>query len=1109
MLRRCAFLRRGRRGGGSRIPKAYANVQASAAGSAWGKIGRYTDEAREDALHGAWRSAHETVIRDATLAPPDTSPHSSATEEEDDKSANTHNTLSFPTAEDADVFMKALHESLEAERHVPVMELTRNFYNELAKTADEEIDAESTEPQEDKTDEQRADEAAEIQRQFFADFYIAQNFLQEHQRQEFLRAMTTAPESFFVADPSMVLSRTVVRHELERWAARGTHETIAIAPVDWMDGAFVVRPHNTPPPADDTTSSMLLGELNVGPVVAIADSMSKNLQERDSAPSESSDAIAGAVPTVADPQEVSSHAATLLDADTLANILEETTPLHDVSSVSPPKVLLATDALDADVLASLLTDVEPLHENVLVDEVATLASSSHGGDVPPALECNATETAMALTSPSPLTPQSVDLTLLEMQWLQRKISSGSLVDTDLLGLILPLLLVGDVVDQQGTGGQQQPRNLTIATTVKSGERVGNGNAGGDYMLDVQRFLQHEEWMSSQSEKDSMKLMDYTLLTLHRPHDGLKRRGGGGAKQYTTDDDGVNELLSSDSAVAPQMKSTHSFFHQVEQRSIHTIDVLLPHRDHKLPRELLVDAVLCCPRCSGDGLRPRVVLSSDVNAEGRTAANRAFDVVRLAAEKGAASILDELLYCMRLLPPSPLTQPAQDETASLSHPRVVFAVNSMNPMECEAVVCAALERVRQEGKRFSIIHPSKILLPSNMADAALVGGTLSAGWGRGLTEWVAAEGAPSFCDCETLRLETRQEVAAAAWRLHPLEGQCNGSFVVVLERTDCGAHSPQHPNSGQVTKIAQDFSRRRVAVKSVSNNGTYEDCAFSPHTLAVRSLAWNHPGYVVQGGAPLYLKNRSGCIDFRWSGSADAIDLVRSDVTSVHGVQEVSSVLLLALLYVRSANASMLTAACNSAAWRTRQPATTPAEQDAHATLKAVHDRVLKCLSLPHEASLWLTPRIPQSVLVDRQLHASLHSELELLFLVAHVQRSSTQQEDHGEWTLRLQAAGPTDVLVEERLVSVRDSLCFLHRALGLPYQRDDVLKAMSLPLSLGDSPSAPQPLRRTTDQPRRHKHYSSPMERGHNHKIRMLTRKLTLAGGDVPSDGPSSWRRQT
>jgi hypothetical protein len=208
---------------------------------------------------------------------------------------------------------------------------------------------------------------------------------------------------------------------------------------------------------------------------------------------------------------------------------------------------------------------------------------------------------------------------------------------------------------------------------------------------------------------------------------------------------------------------------------------------------------------------------------------------------------------------------------------------------------------------------------------------------------------------------------------------------------------------------------------------------------------------------------------------------------------------------------MLAASCASASWRSRQPSSTPADRSALVCATALVDAAADCLARSC-TMMWLTPRIELEADVHQQLHPSLQAELESLLVVAHVVPTTRRdQSNESGWSVRLDASGPTDAATEERLVSMRDSLCFLHRAVGLPYLRSEVLLALGLPQSTGtDDGSDNYPLQHRSIQRRpHHRQRPTPMDRRHDHRMKKLERKILSAGGDLPSDGPSSWRRRS
>ena len=111
--------------------------------------------------------------------------------------------------------------------------------------------------------------------------------------------------------------------------------------------------------------------------------------------------------------------------------------------------------------------------------------------------------------------------------------------------------------------------------------------------------------------------------------------------------------------------------------------------------------------------------------------------------------------------------------------VVYAVSSMNPLECEVVVVSSLHRFHEERQglaaTFRVLPIAEALgvMESDVDHSPF--GPLAEGWGDGLATWKAVEngsGGPVSPEPDQFPESLRNEVAAGSWRLRPSQDGCS-------------------------------------------------------------------------------------------------------------------------------------------------------------------------------------------------------------------------------------------------------------------------------------------------------------------------------------------------
>lgn len=246
MLRLVNLLRR-RRNGRSNLDRTLADYTSPNVKRKWGDLLNLSKAEKAEITSGAWRTA-PTVQLIADTA-------------DRDRGGFVEPVL-FASEEAAAAFLQEEDHDDAAEQSVPTLQLAQQFFQDLSRTADEEIDVESGAALAPPTsDAARREEEHTINRQFFADYYTQQGLVAEAAQDAFVRDMMRPAVSLFQINGGLPLVRLVLRHQLEKHVSRGGASSV-LRPttdprcyqVEMMPSGFFGEPER--PPYTEATSPL-------------------------------------------------------------------------------------------------------------------------------------------------------------------------------------------------------------------------------------------------------------------------------------------------------------------------------------------------------------------------------------------------------------------------------------------------------------------------------------------------------------------------------------------------------------------------------------------------------------------------------------------------------------------------------------------------------------------------------------------------------------------------------------------------------------------------------------------------------------------------------------
>ncbi|CAD2215979.1 hypothetical protein AGDE_15566 [Angomonas deanei] len=220
---------------GRRPMKGIESLSAPKVKRRWGDFRDLQNDEKKEFVSGEWRQAMPVQLL-----------HQSAGE-----------SLSFESDERAEAYLQREEKEELAEQPIPTLSLAQQFYNELATTADEEVDVTAAAmPQ---SDEEREEEILDANRHFFGDYYIQQGICPEHLKFAFIDAMLRPAAALFLLNGSRPLVRLVVRDQLESHAqVSGVIQPTALSPMVFALEMVPTQPLGELPRLPYTAASSVL-----------------------------------------------------------------------------------------------------------------------------------------------------------------------------------------------------------------------------------------------------------------------------------------------------------------------------------------------------------------------------------------------------------------------------------------------------------------------------------------------------------------------------------------------------------------------------------------------------------------------------------------------------------------------------------------------------------------------------------------------------------------------------------------------------------------------------------------------------------------------------------
>ncbi|KEG12450.1 hypothetical protein DQ04_01701010 [Trypanosoma grayi] len=414
MLRLAGFALRSKN---RRLPHAIAALPAPALRHGWGNIERMSDDDRRDVVAGAWTHAKPVRLL------PDTA---------DRDSGGFVDGVHFSTDDEAEAFLAEEATDEAAERGIPALQLARDFFEELAQTADSEVDVENALVATGTSDADRADEERDVNRHFFADFYVQQGLICEEERYRFVDSMLRPPTAMVMVNAGLPFVRLMVQCQLERHMRDAQAE---------QTGAVFVP----------NAAHSLLYMVDMVPTQRIGDPLRLPYNEERSIL-----AKRGAGDEVGDGHKGDGHVSTAskLTADSKTELI----------------------GLEADLMEALMNDEAGVGQ---LAPVGNREGENTSDDLLP--DRQQEETAVRVQPQVARAPLSIG----HVYWLQRQVAAGTLVDMDPLGVMIPLVLGlhrcdsgGIILDMSSRShGVQQcvyskdiASHLTVSRTDQQSER---------------------------------------------------------------------------------------------------------------------------------------------------------------------------------------------------------------------------------------------------------------------------------------------------------------------------------------------------------------------------------------------------------------------------------------------------------------------------------------------------------------------------------------------------------------------------------------------------------------------------------------------------------------
>jgi hypothetical protein len=851
--------------GRRRVPRSLQGLPTPNIHRSWGNLKNLSQHEKEELLSGAWRASKPIQL---------------VADKEDRDSGGFTSPVSFTSEEEALEFLAEEDADDAAELRESTLQLAQRFFADLATAADAEVDAGQMPPVP-QSDEERRREILDVQRQFFADFYIEQGLITEAERYHFADAMSRPSRAFFLVNSTLPLVRLTLRDQLESHQHTGARCVELVTPAQ-------------PTSADD---------VNLAASLAATPSSSASLQSplpifatTDLDPCLY---VVPLVPTqpVGAPLYVPFTAATTLieapesGAASAEAALEGKTHSIGVQAL-PTTTAPKTETInDADTLSAMLQDDFSSCETAVpasADTEVSVSDTASSSISPPQSVCRtaASPPTHALAARSFQPPN-----LAHMYWLQRQVASNTLLNVDLLSHAISLLSV------HLAAATARERDYAVLlyqadTTVHRNARRGTACT---YYTEIAQYLyrstqeeaaeQHNTVAASGLSRVVVAVEDMTFMPSKSPVKDkrcTRRAHEGGLLPPPLSDASdvpVADRFPSTVYVVPPTQRQHQQLrhHSVGDNSTDSISLSRGRTAGPLRGRVVV----CVPTTSQDGVRPRGWLSSGGDTEEDSINN-----IDHSSRSGNA---EEMIACV-LSAASPNNFVERCQLANANFKRlqrclsnaiyavdvdidegdargggwVIYATQSMNVMENEAVVCAVMQQIEREKRQLAStcnvsdtygafsrsLHVECVPMTSPGIEAHLSSDVVVESVrllykeGRtGLSTWVAIEGGSSEQDAEQYPQELRTAVAAASWRTDPMSHHDDGGYLICLRVTARG---------NTITSVAattQDPSLTVVHAKPASSSLCWWSHPQTRTLSAVTPAAFHFLETITQPHAP--------------------------------------------------------------------------------------------------------------------------------------------------------------------------------------------------------------------------------------------------------------------
>ncbi|KPI85879.1 hypothetical protein ABL78_5060 [Leptomonas seymouri] len=781
--------------GRRRVPRSLQGLPTPNVHRSWGNMKGLSPKEKEELVHGEWRRSKPIQL---------------VADKSDRDGGGFAAPVTFSSEEEAQQFLAEEDADDAAELRESTLTLAQRFFVELAATADEEVDS-SQMPPAPQSDEERRREMREVQRQFFADFYVAQGLISEAERYAFVDTLLRPSRALFLVNSTLPLVRLTVRDQLESHQGAGAMPNTSELKTSASSTDAAATTATTP-------AAVTFSQPSHASSVFTATDLDACLYAIPLVPTQPIGAplyvpYTTATDLIQPPESPSNLAAGLLEGNELEN---------DVRAPSSAAAV-QTGAIDSvEALGAML------QEDFFIGECNEQASREEGSKESE-MSVNARGQSDAIT---PCRPP----TLAHMYWLQRQVASNSLLNVDLLSYAISLLSVhlaasappGASID---VGGSDQVIVYQADTTAGRRSRL---SAASTYHVEIAQYLFRSAQEAEQGSDVARQLQSVVIAVEDATFTPSKSFN---SKRQTPQQATLAPVLLSDASDVPVVDRYPNLVYvtpstqQQHRRSRRSSTTSL--KRGKLRTPLRGRVVVCVPTTSQDGVRPRAWLSSgesddiaDSCSVSRSGHNETGVTLDVSAE-------DESVACIfSVASPNVFVDRCQLANANFKRLQqclynairavdvgcarddrpvdggwVIYATQSMNVIENEAVVCAVLQRVDTESREAdaasSRCDARETVLPSvhvecvpctleDMERYFPSSGTATESlrllreMGRmGLSTWVAIEGGSLAQEAEKYPLELRTAVAQASWRTDPMRKGDDGGYAICIRVTARG------------------------------------------------------------------------------------------------------------------------------------------------------------------------------------------------------------------------------------------------------------------------------------------------------------------------------------